>query len=128
MAGAPRNGSGSVEPAAGPDDLDRRRAAFDRGLEDAKSRHEPPRGSLPHGALGMAFRIAVEFVAGLFVGGFIGWQLDAWLGTAPWLFLVLLGFGMAAGMVNVFRHAYRMNRDAQAPDETNERSGDDRQG
>lgn len=72
----------------------------------------------------MALRIAVEFVAGLFVGGFIGWQLDAWLGTAPWLFLVFLGLGMAAGMVNVFRHAYRMHRDAQTVGEADERSDD----
>jgi F0F1-type ATP synthase assembly protein I len=29
--------------------------------------------------------------------------LDRWLGTKPWLTLIGLGFGIAAGFVNLFR-------------------------
>jgi ATP synthase protein I len=34
-------------------------------------------------AMGIAFRIATDMVAGVAVGGFLGWVLDRWLGTAP---------------------------------------------
>jgi DNA-binding MarR family transcriptional regulator/F0F1-type ATP synthase assembly protein I len=68
-------------------------------------------------ALGMAFRIATELVAALLVGGFIGWQLDRWLETRPVLFLLFLALGAAAGMRNVFKYAYRMNRLAQGLDD-----------
>jgi ATP synthase protein I len=40
-------------------------------------------------------------------GGVIGWLLDRWLGTAPWLMLLLLFLGFAGGMINVFRIANR---------------------
>lgn len=65
----------------------------------------------------MAFRIATELLAGLILGGVIGWFLDDWLGTKPFLFLVFFALGAAAGMLNVFRYAYRMNRAAQGLDD-----------
>ena len=37
------------------------------------------------------------------VGLAAGYYLDRWLGTAPWLLLVGLGFGIAAGFVNLLR-------------------------
>ncbi len=63
--------------------------------------------------MGMAFKVATEFVAGLLVGGGIGWYLDKWLGTKPAFFLLFFALGAAAGMMNVFRQAYRMNREMQ---------------
>lgn len=125
MSDAPRTGPGSVDPAAKPADLDGRRKALGASLEGARRRHEPPpevsaRGS----ALGTAFKIATEFVAGLAVGGGIGWYLDQWLGTRPFLFLLFLAFGAAAGFMNVFRQAYRMNREAQAEADGKTKVGD----
>jgi ATP synthase protein I len=32
-----------------------------------------------------------------------GYALDGWLGTRPWLMLVGLLFGIAAGFINLFR-------------------------
>jgi len=61
----------------------------------------------------MAFKVATEFLAGLLVGGVIGWYLDQWFGTRPVLFLLFFALGAAAGMLNVFRNAYRMNREMQ---------------
>lgn len=61
----------------------------------------------------MAFKVATEFLAGLLVGGGIGWYLDDWFGTRPVLFLLFFALGAAAGMLNVFRQAYRMNREMQ---------------
>jgi ATP synthase protein I len=36
-------------------------------------------------------------------GGIVGWLLDRWLGTKPWLMLVMLFLGFAAGVFNVMR-------------------------
>lgn len=41
----------------------------------------------------------------ILIGGAAGWLVDRWLGTAPWLFLLFLGFGIAAGLRNVVRAA-----------------------
>ncbi|HZU52086.1 MAG TPA: AtpZ/AtpI family protein [Sphingomicrobium sp.] len=36
-------------------------------------------------------------------GGIVGWLLDHWLGTRPWLMLVMLFVGFAVGIWNVIR-------------------------
>jgi ATP synthase protein I len=80
-------------------------------LENLKSRLKEARGArqeaepTPYrpGPLGQAFRLMTEMVAALFVGGVIGWALDRWLGTRPWLLLVFLTLGIAAGFLNAYR-------------------------
>ena len=64
-----------------------------------------PRGQLPADAMALLGRVATEMVAGVAVGGFLGWALDQWLGTTPLMMLVLLFFGAAAGMMNIWRMA-----------------------
>jgi ATP synthase protein I len=65
-------------------------------------------------ALGKAFKISAELVAGVFVGGFIGYALDNWLmpklgvNTNPLFLIVFLLLGIAAGFLNVFRAAREM--------------------
>jgi ATP synthase protein I len=65
-------------------------------------------------ALGKAFKVSTELVAGVFVGGFIGWALDSLLmpklgfKTAPFFLIVFLLLGIAAGFLNVFRAAREM--------------------
>ncbi len=69
--------------------------------------------------LALAWRIISELVAGVAVGAGIGWLLDRWLDTRPWLMVTFLFLGMAAGCYNVFRVAqgyeaamgYRRTRD-----------------
>jgi ATP synthase protein I len=53
----------------------------------------------------MALRLATEFVAGILVGGAIGWFFDSWLGTSPWGLIVFLLAGFAAGVLNALRTA-----------------------
>lgn len=52
---------------------------------------------------GFAVRLAIELVSTLAVGVFIGWALDRWLGTAPWLLVVFFFLGAAGGALNVYR-------------------------
>ena len=46
-----------------------------------------------------------EFVGAVLVSAVIGWQADKWLGTTPWLLVLMLGLGVAAGFSNVYRVA-----------------------
>ena len=56
-------------------------------------------------AMSLGFRVLAEFVAGVIVGGFLGWQIDLWLGTGPFGLIVFLALGTAAGFWNVYKLA-----------------------
>lgn len=61
--------------------------------------------AMPTSGLGMAFRVGTELVAGVAVGAAIGYGLDQWLGTTPWLLILFFFLGAGGGMMNVFRAA-----------------------
>ena len=65
---------------------------------------------------GMAYglRMAAELVAAVIVGGAIGYGLDRWLGTTPWLFLLFFVLGFAAGVLNVVRAYEKMQKEFKA--------------
>ena len=46
-------------------------------------------------------------------GGIVGWLLDRWLGTRPWLMLVMLFLGFAVGVWNVIRISNESSRKAR---------------
>ena len=109
------SGDGS-DPGRGeisPEDREAiRRRALEIGerLGAVKARRAPaePTGSgLAGSGLALAFRFAVELVVGVGVGGFVGWALDRQLGTGPWLLVLGIMLGFAAGMLNVIRAAQR---------------------
>ena len=60
--------------------------------------------------LGSAFKLGTELVAAVVVGTIIGFILDSWLGTTPWLIVIFFFVGAAAGMLNVIRTAKRMQK------------------
>jgi len=60
-------------------------------------------------------RLGSEFIAAILVGAGIGYLLDLWLHTSPWLMLVMLMVGFAAGVLNVVRSANEMNKAAPPP-------------
>lgn len=53
----------------------------------------------------MVASVGIELAVAVGVGYFVGDWLDARLGTAPWLMLLFLGCGMAAGFLGVWRTA-----------------------
>ncbi|WP_036288014.1 AtpZ/AtpI family protein [Methylocystis sp. ATCC 49242] len=83
-----------------------RLAAELRKREQEQSAQEAPveRRGLSR-ALSVGLNAFSEFVAAVVVGGFLGWKADEWLGTGPWLLLLLLGVGVAAGFWNIYRLA-----------------------
>ncbi len=60
-------------------------------------------------AIGLAYRLSIELVVGLVVGGYLGWWLDKFFGTKPLFLLIMLLLGMAAGVINMLRTAHAMN-------------------
>ncbi len=78
------------------DDLDRR-------IAEAKARGEPQGPAKPAKGYGQGSRVLAELI-GAPLGGFvIGWALDHWLGTSPWLLLTLLGLSVVASFRNIYR-------------------------
>jgi ATP synthase protein I len=65
-------------------------------------------------AFSNAFRFASDLVAGVAVGGFIGWALDRWFGTAPWLLVLFVALGFTAGMLAIIRGAQKAQAQAEA--------------
>jgi ATP synthase protein I len=54
-------------------------------------------------AMSLGFRVVTELVAGIVVGGGLGYLLDKWLGTKPFLLLLFLLLGAAGGFWNIIR-------------------------
>ena len=84
-----------------------------RAQEARRAAQGAPKALPTGGAFGKAFSAGInvfsEFVAAVIVGAFIGWQGDLWLGTKPWLLVLFIGLGTAAGFWNIFRFAARSN-------------------
>ena len=60
--------------------------------------------------MGSAFKLGTELVAAVAVGTIIGFILDNWFGTKPWLIIIFFFIGSAAGMLNVIRSAKTMQK------------------
>jgi ATP synthase protein I len=95
---------GEISPAD-RDALKRRASDLAAKLEAAKHRHGVPAGRSQGQAMGQGMKAAAELIGGVVVGGALGWYLDQWLGTRPWLFILFFLLGTAAGMMNIIRAA-----------------------
>ena len=60
--------------------------------------------------MGNAFKLGTEFVAAVGVGTIIGFILDNWFGTKPWLIIIFFFLGAIAGMLNVIKTAKNMQK------------------
>ena len=87
---------------------------FKTRLKIAKSKikkqinpNDEKRGSF----MGNAFKLGTELVAAVGVGTIIGFILDSWFGTKPWLIVIFFFLGAAAGMLNVIRTAKKMQKE-----------------
>lgn len=55
--------------------------------------------------LSIAARVGVELVVTTVMGALLGYLLDSWLGTRPWIMVVGVLLGAVAGFLNLYRVA-----------------------
>ena len=60
--------------------------------------------------MGSAFKLGTELVAAVAVGTIIGFILDNWFDTKPWLILLFFFLGVIAGIYNVIRSAKKLQK------------------
>lgn len=84
------------------DDIDERIDSFRKKEQENKVVQPPIRLSAK---AARAIMVIVEFVSGPLVGGAIGYVLDILFSSKPALMIIMLFFGMLAGMLNVYRYA-----------------------
>jgi len=58
--------------------------------------------------MGSAFKLGTELVSAVAVGTIIGFILDNWFDTKPWLIILFFFLGSVAGILNVIKVAKRM--------------------
>ena len=61
-------------------------------------------------SIGAAFKLSTELVSAVAVGTIIGFILDNWFGTKPWLILIFFFAGVIAGIFNVIKSAKNIQK------------------
>ena len=75
-------------------------------------------------SLGFLSSVGISMVASTFIGLAMGYYLDKWLGTAPWLTLIFLGFGIVSGFRNIYILTEReLRRQKNEPQDDGDRPG-----
>ena len=90
-----------------PEDFKTRLKIAKSKIKDQNLSSSEKRGSF----MGNAFKLGTELVAAVVVGTIIGFILDSWFGTTPWLIIIFFFLGAAAGILNVIRAAKRMQKE-----------------
>ena len=98
----------------------RERAAFKnrldqlgKKLDDATEQSSGAQPKSGGSGLGIAMRMGSEFVVAVLIGGAMGWGLDQWLGSTPFLMFLFIMFGFAAGTLNIIRVGKELERTKQ---------------
>ncbi|MBI2841308.1 MAG: AtpZ/AtpI family protein [Acidobacteria bacterium] len=66
-------------------------------------REERERKAAQYRKLSLLSTVGLMFPSSIGVGIAIGYFLDRWIGTQPWLLMLFALLGIAAGFVNLFR-------------------------
>ena len=79
-------------------------------LKIAKKKIAPEKELPPQSNLGQAFKMSTELVSAVLVGTIIGFILDTWFDTKPWLIITFFFVGVVAGITNVIRSAKKIQK------------------
>src|SRR3979490_2747843 len=89
---------------ADPDDDMRRVEALEgRAKAARKSAEKRDSNQVSQRQTNVAYRVLVDIIAGLLVGGFLGYWLDRWWGSKPYMLVAMTVVGFAGGMHNAWR-------------------------
>jgi ATP synthase protein I len=58
---------------------------------------------------GLAYAAAISLFAAVLAGLIVGWLLDRWLGTSPWLLVLGIVLGAAAGFYEFIRQTSKLS-------------------
>lgn len=61
-------------------------------------------------SMGLAYMMGLHLVSGIIVGMVMGYYLDKYFDTKPWLTLIFLVLGIIAGYRNMFREMARIQK------------------
>lgn len=89
-------------------DMDDQLNDLDNRLSKAKHIQAEKQPKAPNKDAGMAYRMAMEMVVAIALSAYVGHLLDGYFETKPWLMLVMILLGMAAGFKNILRVANKM--------------------
>lgn len=97
-------GDQSLQPDSGERDV--RLSRLDARLKAAAGAEKARTGTAqraPEKGYRQGSRVLAELVAGPAGGLLMGWLLDRWLGTSPWLLLAMLTLGVIVAFRNIMR-------------------------
>ena len=66
--------------------------------------------------IGTYATVGLDFAVAIAIGLYAGWWLDKKLGSTPWLMIIGLLFGVAAGFNLLFKAAKRMREETERED------------
>ena len=97
-------------------------AELEARIAAAKDAQAPePRKDEHYSQAQLAWRMVIELVAGLGIGFGIGYGLDALFGTSPFLMIIFIFFGLAAGIQTMMRSAKEVQSKQMAEEAKRER-------
>jgi ATP synthase protein I len=73
--------------------------------------------------LGKYSALGLEMAISVVIGMAIGYYLDKWLGTSPWMTIVWIGLGFAAGVRSLYRSAVQSEKDLDKNEEEKRKPG-----
>ncbi len=103
----------SSDQQAAPPDL----GEFSSRLSKMRKAQAKRDADVPGSGHGLALRVGSDFIAGILVGGLLGWGVDRTFDTSPWGLIICLGLGFATGTHLAIRSARELNeRGADGPE------------
>jgi ATP synthase protein I len=70
-------------------------------LEDTRTSNKPTDKTASN--MSFAFKISSELIAGIAIGGFVGYYADEYFQTKPLFLIIFLLLGVAASLLNLYR-------------------------
>ena len=94
------------EPGSDPLGEDPRLRSLDERLQRAQAAENQRTGAdkaVANESYNLGNRVLAELLGGMIGGAAIGWALDQLFDTSPWLLLIMLFLGTAAGFWNIIK-------------------------